>query len=147
MERLWKRWRGAAVRGEGGGGDGRASLDAWQGFAHDIVEKKRLERGMSQRERLAKTGRSEYAPLRMFWTGKAGAGKSKTVRAIAVAQRRAAEKDLEQEAAAAARARRGFREEVEREGVGEGVRRRSRCGGRRWPRRRGRDGSGRRWRI
>ena len=57
LEGLWKRWRGAAVRGGGGGGDVREGLDAWQGFAHDVVEEKRVQRGMTDRERAGRTGR------------------------------------------------------------------------------------------
>ena len=101
LEGLWKKWRGARVSSGTGSGDGRAALDAWQGFAYDVVNQKRRERGMSKSGRGEATGRREYAPLRMILTGKAGTGKSKTVRAIAVGQRRAAEEELE--AAAVAR--------------------------------------------
>ena len=87
-------------------GDSRETLDAWQGFAYDVVEQKRKERKMSGRQRQQATGRAEQVPLRMVLTGKAGAGKSKTVRAIAVGERAAAFRELESVAAAAGGERR-----------------------------------------
>ena len=73
LQDLWQRWRGAAV-------DGHeqvpySQLDEFQRFAYDIVEYK-------VRQRLATYSLVNHNPLRLFVTGGAGTGKSRTIRSF-----------------------------------------------------------------
>jgi len=66
------RWRGAAVRGDVEVVS-REQLDPWQKFAYDVV--------------CARSSRARSKALRMFLTGTAGTGKSRTVRSFVQARR------------------------------------------------------------
>ncbi len=75
LEGLLGQWRGASVRGKAESLK-REDLDPWQRFAYDIAmyhEKLRLAR-------VSADPRTWLKALRMFLTGTAGAGKSRTVR-------------------------------------------------------------------
>jgi len=86
LQRLWNKWRGGDVAYEGDVVR-REDLDAWQGFAHDILERKAAQREEAE-TRSAKPGQelppgslAKYDPARLIVTGKAGTGKSQTIRA------------------------------------------------------------------
>ena len=86
LDTLFKRWRGQDVEGDDEDGAPRATLDAWQGFACDIVAHHE-----SERVRLLGAGRlGQYKPLRMLLVGTAGCGKSSTVRSIVRSRRASA---------------------------------------------------------
>ena len=85
LERLWTQWKDEHVDDDGDGVS-REDLDAWQKFAYDVAMFRAAER-----ERLSKqsvTQLSGFRPLRELITGSAGAGKSRTIRAIVRARRR-----------------------------------------------------------
>ena len=92
LERLYKRWRGEDVDGHDGDGAVRGDLDHWQAFAYDVVEHHDMERErLEARASLQNTGSStHYKPLRLFLTGKPGAGKSLVVRSFVRARRASA---------------------------------------------------------
>ena len=97
-----KTWRGKAVFGSEETVE-RQQLDAWQGFAYDILERKaeefeRIAAASGVRGRVAGCRDEEgqglppcalqaYKPLRLTLTGPAGTGKSRTIRAAVAARR------------------------------------------------------------
>jgi hypothetical protein len=101
LERLWGQWQGGSVKA-GEDGVRRELLDAWQGFAYDVMDQKAEERealellatgasaeggadedGEDVDAQALPTGSlSKYKPVRMIMTGTAGTGKSRTLRAI-----------------------------------------------------------------
>ena len=87
LTNLFKRWRGEDVEGKEDDGATREELDdVWQGFAYDIVRAKEEER-----RKLRSAGLEwQYKPLRMYLTGSAGTGKSRTLRSLVRARREAA---------------------------------------------------------
>ena len=103
MRQQWANWKGQSVFGSEETVE-REQLDAWQGFAYDILERKAEEReklvargggGRVGHDRdedggLAPLSLQAYDPLRLILTGPAGTGKSRTVRASVAARRRRA---------------------------------------------------------
>ena len=90
-------WRQCKVRGDVEA-VGREALDPMQAFAYDIImahDRERAERGGEQ------AAPGVFKRLRMFLTGTAGTGKSRTVRASVQARRDAAEARAEKELRAA----------------------------------------------
>jgi len=73
LAELWQRWRGAEVDAQEH--VDYSELDELQRFAHDIVEHK-------VQQRLSSYALVNHNPLRLFVTGGAGTGKSRTIRAF-----------------------------------------------------------------
>ena len=74
LEALWVAYRDKPVRNLQRA-DEREVLDPWQRFAYDIVREKAVERA-------ARCRSDPYSPARLFLTGGAGSGKTRTVRAF-----------------------------------------------------------------